>query len=88
MIRHCCFVRFQKISKITLKKGFWEFHRGGGPQKPKFLRETINQNWYFQRDREGVGQSKNPLPSSRGMDIFWNNTLTGCHTPNQEGKSR
>jgi len=38
MIRHCCFVRFQKISKITLKKRLLGIPQGRGASKAKILK--------------------------------------------------
>ena len=44
---------------------------GGGDQKPKYLKECMNENWIFQR---GGGSNQRTL-CGRGMDIFWNNTV-------------
>ena len=38
---------FHKISII----GCWKF-QGGGSQRPKFFKESMDQNWNFQGDGE------------------------------------
>jgi len=53
-------------------EGHWKFRRGGGSQKPKFLKESKWLNWNFQR---GGGDSNQKPFQGRGMDIFWNNTF-------------
>lgn len=39
--------------------GLFEIPRMGGTQKPKFLKETMDQDYNFQRD--GSVETKNPL---------------------------
>ena len=45
------------------KEGNWKFQGGGVSQKAKFLKESMNQNWNFQKgDGGGEGfKTKNPL---------------------------
>jgi len=49
-----------------------EIPRGGGSQKPNFLKESMTLKWNFWR---GWGVQVKKTFCGRGMDIFWNNTM-------------
>ena len=72
-------MQFQKIF-IPTPRRVTENFKGGGSQKPKFLKESINQNWNFQRGGMGGGGLKpKKLLSGRGTDLFCNNvTYSFC----------
>ena len=47
-------------------EGHWKFRGGGGSRKPKFLKESMELNWNFQRG--GGIQTKKPFVG--GVWIF------------------
>ena len=46
---------------------------GGGILEAKTFKESIKQDWNFQRG--GASNRKKKNICGRGMDIFWNNTM-------------
>lgn len=50
-----------------------EILRGGGIQKHNFLKKSMTLDWNFQRDG-GFKLKKTSV--GRGLNIFWNNTVT------------
>ena len=67
----------RKYPHLTPTNSQWQFQGGGGGggQKQKFLKESMELNWNFQRGgREGRGY-KPKNPSIGGMDIFCNHTI-------------
>ena len=47
-------------------EGHWKFRGGGGSRKPKFLKESMELNWNFQRG----GEIQTKMPSMGGVWIF------------------
>ena len=47
------------------------FSGEGWSQKPKFLKESMNQNWNFKRDGKRGRDSNQTTLYGRGTDIFW-----------------
>jgi len=49
-----------------------EIPRGGGFQKPNFLKKSMALKWNFQW---GWGLQAKKIFCGMGMDIFWDNTI-------------
>ena len=63
-------VHFQKISIPTPRRVIG-ITRGRESQKPKFIKESMKQNWNFQ----GGAELKQKTPLWEGYGCFWNNTI-------------
>ena len=72
---HCAltysFILVKYLYRTPPMEFYWKFHGKQGSQKPKFLKESMKPNLYFQRD----GEFKPKNFPGEIMDIFWNNKI-------------